>query len=1262
MTDRLVPEGFADIHLEGPDQVHFEVKSRQGRRGPFRVGEAARHIADALINHLVGFESSTRLVVVLEQNVKGCRSGSDSFGSEISLSNLVDEVIELGRSIRDRIESDDRTTKSFEDLAANASIMICPWDWLLSNTESEIRSLRQLPAAAIKLVARNLQSEIAGAVDKNAESMYENRVGVDRTMLVNTINSSAELIDLESIEYALSAGICSTMDMTPSETGDAYYEGVSTQPGHVGADLVVPRPDLVTQVLNGLDAGKATLLEGPSGIGKSAVLWTVPMADPGVLWFRVNQVSDEDVPHIVRLLKAHNPSPDAPVGILVDGVGNAATLGWFRLRQAVDAIPGVLLVGTVRSEDIFVLGDLADCATVHVSLNEQSAEAIYDGLVRRGKTSAVHWREAFEECDGLTLEFTHKLTQGTRLSDVISDQINKRVNEKRVDELEVLARVAVADRWSASIETEILREVLNIDKWDLRLALNRLNQEHLLIETEGSIKGVHQIRSTAIVDAIHAQPQPDLVSTVLDVLRILRGTSLTRFVFEFLKERPDLSKPILRELKQISDDDVESLVASLRGLELFDFLNQSVRWLDIARGHNVSPAHLPLVYMYAIGGIDCPDGSRDEIRRAVADMASLDIVTSTRETLISQIGVGKIASKLVNARDVDQILRLLRALIRIEVDWGDLISSVKAATNFRDALQLCLIADFADCVALAHLVSRELADTFVDVVGGSEPVLDRIRTEDPWIHELKIVSYDGEGIGFARFLHVSDVDQGSPRDRSIMIGRLLLRTLPSISKVDVQAVLPGGHKSEIDGYDHTASGLLRKYDHHPLITRMNQERVCLAHLHFGTSETERIAKFSQLLPKCASLVNDFGTMFARRDAARSEIARLEKRRHELIQEANDIAPGVGPDPLDDEFEIEVGDPLSALILDVCGNALPRFSRPSGYRALSVFVNQTLIGKDIPAIKLEPWWLIGRDCPEAELDELSDLLADLDAMIIELSSNPDSLAEMSEVAKNVPRIRALKSTAAFSRDKTGRRIERHRREVVDALVSTGLPLRVYWYDGDPLNGKLPNFAVAVELETVTDWGSVIEELLPTLDACQVVGESPLLVPMINGEAVKLLARRYVNSKIWPDAKGNEFDEQQPPSLAQRLTTHVVAANSALASYSGLSIISEKIEDYDQLANMRQRTTKAYDSAIAEIRRLPQDELTEFFLSWFDASATLVEGEWLGNIEAGTFAANAVEGELGLNLDQRESLMGMLMLALEWDSDPAKALQLLTPQAD
>ena len=147
-----------------------------------------------------------------------------------------------------------------EGMKVGTTLLICSWDGLIAETERHLGSVVNLPPAALGVIGRALQTMVADAVDANAEAGFQDCTSLERTGVVSEINAIAELIDLSSIEHTLVQGICSPIDKEPLEIGDAYYEGVSTQPGHVGAGLVVPRPNLIAQVMAGLDIGQAVLL------------------------------------------------------------------------------------------------------------------------------------------------------------------------------------------------------------------------------------------------------------------------------------------------------------------------------------------------------------------------------------------------------------------------------------------------------------------------------------------------------------------------------------------------------------------------------------------------------------------------------------------------------------------------------------------------------------------------------------------------------------------------------------------------------------------------------------------------------------------------------------------------------------------------------------------------------------------------------------------------------------------------------------------
>ena len=895
-ADRLIPEGFDDLQIEAVDPVQVEVKSRQNRLGPFPVGVAASHIVGAWIRHSARFGTERRLVVVLEQGLAGFDCGPDRILTEIPIAQMVGEVDGLEEVLAARLVAQGQAATALENLKVGTTAIVCSWDDLTTETDRHVGRVVALPPAALRRIGVGLCSMVADAVDANAAATFENRTGLDRASVIDEINKTAELIDLESIEHALTQGICGLVDKEPIASGDAYYEGTSTQPGHVGAGLVVPRPDLLSDVMAGLEMSQAVLLAGPSGVGKSAVLWTLPFARPGVLWLRVHRIAEGDLPHLIRLLHAYGASPGTPVGLLVDAAGRGELEGWSRLRQSVAAVPGTLLVGTARSEDLFSLGELADCTVVKVSLDEKAASTIHAGLARRGATTVPHWREAFEQSRGLTLEFTHLLTHGSRLDRVLADQIAERIRQDRSLELSILARVAVADRWSASVPFEELESAFDSGPTELRTALERLKDEHLLVERDGVLTGVHQIRSRGIVDAIHRTPPPRLDETAVSVVAMLRGPALSRFVYEILREVPSLEALMLGALEGLHHGDVERLAASLRALELLDFYRQASAWAEVADRHDIPLAHRPLVLQFAIAGVELSDIFPDELRNAMDEIAALPEQSATRDVLLRTAGLGRIASELAATTCPDACQRLLRVLRHTSIDWAPLLASLEPDTSLIDTLRNCSVQALGDCVSAARDVSLGLARAFVDATGGSEAVLDRFRNSDPWIRELDIASVDGELVGVAKFLYVSESEQGDARARALEIGQQLLRALPDIEKVDVKPVLPGGRVLEVDGHEYASSGLLRRYDHHPGAVGWNQDRALLAQTLFGVSETERLNEASVLLAEAAHLVRDFGNMFVRSRGPSARATELLERCNALNAKGRDSPPSARSEP------------------------------------------------------------------------------------------------------------------------------------------------------------------------------------------------------------------------------------------------------------------------------------------------------------------------------------------------------------------------------
>ncbi len=1262
--DSLTPEGFDDLQLDTADPVYVQVKSRQGRLGSFRAGEAARHIVDAWARHSQRFGASGRIVVVLEHGIAGWESVAEEHCQEILLACLVSEVDGLADSLASRLETISGVSAGLDDLIQRTSILPCTWNGIEAEMACNLSQVVQLPQAGLSIVGRALLSIVADASDANAEADFDNRVSLDRTGVINEVNSVADLIDTESIEKALAEGVCSVIDWEPAQVGDAYYEGLSTQPGHVSADLVVARPDLVTQVMASLDTGQAVLLVGPSGVGKSAALWTLPQALPGVLWFRVHRLSDADISLVMKLLRAHSPSAKSPVGLLVDGAGRDDLNGWSRLQQAIATIPGVLLAGTARNEDLFPMGSLEGCVLVEVELDEAAAEMIHTGLYRRGSTTIPHWKEAFEESQGLTLEFTHMLTQGTRLQDVIRDQVNSRIREDRSLEFDILALAAVADRWSASLSVGKLEAALGVGKLELRAALARLESEHLLVEHDGVISGIHQVRSKGIVDAVHAIPPPMLKETALTVLDMLSGQVLSRFICELLRDQPELEAPIVQELKAQVCGNTGRLIECLRGLDILDFYRLALTWTEVTDRHEVPASQVPLVLHFAIAGIELPESFPVELRIAAEEIASLPEPTSTLDVLIREVGMAKIGEDLAEASTVESCLSLLRALSPTTLDCEPLLAALQPNTPLVSILKGCSVGELGECISSARDISPNLARAFVEAVGGTDDIIWRLRDSNPWIQRLDIDTLDGELVGVARFLHISDHHQGDPQERSDSIGRQLLRTLPDIGRVDVMGVIPNGRSLTINGVDHGISKLLRQYDYRPDAIERNQDKIRLVHTLFRTSETERLTLAARLLAEVAELVRDYGNMFVRSPKRIAQVNEMLDRCASLSEKGRLLPPQprrFTPSPSDGKLTEngalpELLDCLSALVTSICGNVLPRLVRDEEHRSLSAFINETILGKIMPSAKRQPWRLLGSEDYPIALDDISKGLSELDLIIRELIEDLSSYQILLNATRRVSARSALTRASQLAQQRTQRRLKSRRKVVEKELQSTEWIIEIFWFEGDLTRGESSNFAVAVHVTSLVEWLGALQALVPKLLELRKPEETPLIFPTLNGRSVPLCARKLVFN-LYPVNDLCEFESLVPQPIEEQLTVALTTAHGALQLISGLSALGSKDGLPLEARQLLELAQHEFKSATETVRALGDDELVSGTLGWLIKLEKQVMEEMSGETKAGAFASNVIEGLTGSQSQEAEDLESALLLSLHWDSDPATAVVLL-----
>ena len=1244
--------------LEDGASLHVQAKSRGEASGLFPVHKAVDHVLESWEKHIDRAEPGAKLAVVLERGVGGETLPSGLATSAPTLSESLQDDSKLLSRLRERCAHRGMSDTDVDGLLSSVVVVGVTWDEVTNETAACVDAVTDLPPSSLRMAAHLLVGIVARASAENASRERGDRRCLDRTEIFGEIHSFAAQIDVESLKAAVRDGVCEPFEYGPREDGetDRFYEGTATQPYHVASGLVVTRPDLLEQIRSGLDERSAVVITGPSGVGKSAVLWTIPHDGPEVLWFRVRRLAAEDVTDIIRLARAYGVSSQSPVGFLVDSAGTGDFMGWARLRREAAAVPGLLLVATAREEDLAVLGGLAECATVAVRLDEHAAETIYGGLKRRSATTAPHWREAFEQANGLTLEFTHLLTRGQRLSEVIGDQVNARIQVKRSGELDVLALAATADRWSAEISTADTARACDMSDFDLRAALERLDAEHLVVERRGRIVGLHRLRSAAICEAIHDRPPPTLGQTITRLIPVIPASQIHRFIAAVLADNTQMRDAVIGAFRA-EDLNLLRVGGCLQGLRLADFRDRVRRWREIADDHDVPPSTRSLLFGLAIAEVEPPSLLPAAFHQAWQELVAAP-ARDTRSQLIEALGHDAIAQFVASAEDAAAAGRILAALAGVgQATAAAMSEALRASSPLVMSLREAPLKTFADCVAAAHDVAHDvapdLAQAIVEAVGGEAAVIQRVRAEQPWITLLEVQQREGNHVGSAQFMHLQEAVQQDPDTQAHSLGRLLLWCLPRINSVDISAVLPG-NQAIPGSLDIGISQLSRQNQHPRSGTAWVQARTRVALAQLGEADSTRLHTALPMLEEAADLAHQIGTVIV---TERPPLHDFDQRHAALHHAATQMRPplrhaGIGDTAITEHKPPELRDHLSALILDITGNIIPRLIEGrDGYLLLAAYISDTVLATHLAGALQEPWRLIGIDSHPAALTTLRSVLEDLYALAAELANDDADTAAIRTSALSGQSHAALRRAASTCRRATRRRHQKRRKEVQSTCRETGLNARVF---DSTQEYALSEHRVCVELDSVVDWHEAAAALAAALGPVRQPSETYLFVPLRRGRPVPSLAMRFTQSlHAEPNPEG--LNGLAPPHPSELADTVVQACNS-LQVLSAVFSLPEGQQAHERIQAVIDTAETELAAVLETISGMPQDDpVINIVRGVLKQFAERVQAERDGTSTAPSLAEQiTTAAALSDVTDELAMLIHAQHLALEWGVDVNTAM--------
>lgn len=977
----VVPEGLEDVSLEtSTAPIHAQVKSRRPDQPALTVAGLAALLSKVWAKHRerLRIDATVRLALILEQYVEGW----SETGWQHSLADDPVAVDALRPALAQRGFTDD-----LDGLFASTSTVV-PADMDAHDLKAVAAGLSiEVPAACWSHL-HELRIFLGSLADENGVRTAADRGRLTLPSMHTRLERVTHRVDIESLTLALATGVCQHVDFETPIEDTTFYEGVDVVPGHIGAGLVLDRPDLTDDVVAGLDRQRSVLIIGPSGSGKSALAWlSAHCTRDDVLWYRLSRLRHEDVPLVLRLVDGSLPPSLQRVGLVVDGLGRPDTAGWDHLVSEVAHRPGVCMIGTVRHEDLLVVESASRSHQVRPRLDEALAARIYERLSERGLTPWADYREPFTISKGLLLEYTHILTAGERLEATIRSQTAARLRDPQRDhETAIVRLVATAHAWGASIPITRLQQSLGLADEQTRRALARLVEEHVIRITSGTAEGLHELRSRALVASVHDPPPPTLPETVNLVLDNLDADQLQTYITRVLDEGVMSDAAIIERAADIITlrPAIATLTAVVRALRAVWLRRIAREWAQIIRASRVPEPAWELVALLAVGEVTPPEPIMDSVRAAVSQLrrANARLPKDLREDILDQLSPKTLADIWENAKVPDDASQLLEAFRGSQ--WPRLTDAAQArlGTLAGDASA----DELARLLAAAGGLSTNFAAGIAARMGGEDAIVRRLLSQTPWLETLRVeTDEEGKTSVLGDVLFVSSAHLPDPHAYVVEVCHLVLACFPSADEAAIRAIDPA---RESAGYrDFTLAEKRIPRSNLPMAGQvaLNRERIdALITVASHVSQTERLIKEREVLQIVAEVLHSGIDEWLRQHPMSPPLA---SKMEGLERLANNLPLPVRA-ALRAERSADVGTATWGLARSVTANLIPRLFDPEiPPRALVGYVGDNVRSTAERLSRADAWEPLSQP-PTAVASQIVKDLSHLHAILAEMAEGGD----------------------------------------------------------------------------------------------------------------------------------------------------------------------------------------------------------------------------------------------------------------------------------
>ena len=1123
-SGHLVPEGFDDCVIELADSS-FWIQAKSRHDGVFGKSEVDGflQIAAARAARLPS-GSRTRTVVVLEQPSAGIPS--------VSIDRL------------------------FEEDAGDVFVCPSPGDQIVGLLSKQLN----VAPITIEGIASDLYRLVAEASAENASKSFDKRRRIAPAEVETRIQDRLGAEDPSSIHQALSAGLLNPLEFTTPVREAAFYQGVKVRPGHVTAGLVLERRADVTNIANALKMHKRVLLTGPSGAGKSALIWLTASDLAGRMrWFEVTGTATApDASSILRFVRSRRPTETSPIALAFDDIGPVGSDLWNVLVRELRGL-AVCLLGTTRQEDVALISNQSDTKTIHVDLDAGLAQSLWQKLAAAGETEWTHWREPFEQSDGLLLEYVHILTQGRRLGAVIGDQVHQREMEGRNDELAIIRSTAVICARGGEVHAERLFQQLKLERPAASRALRRLLDEHVVLERRpGVIGGLHLLRSQALLAASHDELTSLSTDTLWQSLPATTQESLPAVLRSLLststdEEQQDTLDRLADALRR--NRDVGTWSATLTGLGLATLERYVSSFTATLDAHELPRALWSAAAMFASTEIDLPDLPQSEqwqrLRDAILafrDSAKSDLRSACLERLPD--GHNPPACTTVHEANL-----LLSCLVPICGTQPSPIPVELATKNLAGAD----VGQIARLLSTAYLVSPERAKALVEEFGGQQTLLDLFHSQNPWTTVPAFQSDGPHGLTIrSDWFHLAEEHQSDPHDAVCRICETLIALAPDADAAASDALDPAGDPVSVGDFKPWSKNMPRANLPAESLVAWNVAFCQIVQARTASETlTDYVRKMTPLVRDTEKLFRAFTEKWIQgRTLSKPNADALTTKVNETMEAVKSLAyaspsnpSGVMTEPAD---RGDGDDTLGTLLTGVLGNLLFRLGAIEKGRAAAAYAGS--LAEQAREHRQSDIWRVAPNPPVKELSALANRLIDVSHILHERTEDPDCFRSL---AKTVRKRERGKSIAAASRQC----LARAERRLADRLRKLTTELK---HDGR---------TIRCHLRTVCGADAVY---WPPREIAIVVD-----VPDVEPESLAAIEEVLTRAK---EHFGNDWPLRSAPALQGQVLADLALCPSSLAPLPDENFAHNWSEHLDQPIQTIAHTTRPFDEGIAACHRV------------------------------------------------------------------------------